>query len=200
MFQAWPQVHDHRSCLPGDHPHSGHRMRGPEGPCLASSPTPVPISGSTTVDDRSAASEILLINKYYDLRNNAAINRGGISAGECRPGERDEAIDYFETGRSPPISIRRLPEKSIANPCASAAGRSLTSCWTPPRRCCLNRGPMRSACTRSRNAPVRRPHRHTIFSRQECRVPRASGAVSRGFPRAARAARQPRSAHELAGS
>lgn len=36
MFQTWPQVHDQKSCSPGDQPQNGQRIRGPEGFVLLS--------------------------------------------------------------------------------------------------------------------------------------------------------------------
>jgi len=36
VFHSWPQLQDDRSFLLGDHPQSGHRMRGPQGSRLFS--------------------------------------------------------------------------------------------------------------------------------------------------------------------
>ena len=47
VFHSFPQVQNHLSSLRGDQPHSGQRMRGPDGAWLFSSSS----SRSRTTDD-----------------------------------------------------------------------------------------------------------------------------------------------------
>ena len=59
VFHSCPQVQDQRSCLRGDQPQSGHRMRGPDGSRLFSSSS----SRSKTTD---WSGERAHTPRYYD--------------------------------------------------------------------------------------------------------------------------------------
>src|SRR6266699_1927954 len=58
VFHSFPQEQVQRSSLRGDHPHSGQRMRGPEGLFASSS------SRSKTTDDSSR--RVADITRHYD--------------------------------------------------------------------------------------------------------------------------------------
>src|ERR1700730_2017822 len=62
VFHEWPQVQDQRSSLRGNQPHSGHRMRGPEGSRLLAWSG----SRSKTTDDLAGSSERAPMPQYYD--------------------------------------------------------------------------------------------------------------------------------------
>src|SRR5215813_14932765 len=60
VFQIWPHEHAQRSSFRGDQPHSGHRMRGPDGSSVFSCST----SGSTTTDDCTRSSKAARVKGF----------------------------------------------------------------------------------------------------------------------------------------
>ena len=122
VFQMWRHLQIHRSCLPGRHPQSGHRMRGPEGPPdfpLSGAPSlPGATSRSTTVDAASLSPNLVFIDRLcLNFAAGLQCKKSGVAALAQDSLETDAAI--LRCGRA--CSARRhlylSHSAELAEPC-----------------------------------------------------------------------------------